>query len=166
MEQKYATNELELLAVKWATEHFKHYLLGRHFTVGTDHEALVSVSSRHGAHKEYSWWQMRLLPFDFEVIYKPGSQMGFTDYLSRDPAFTAPPPKDESSLVIAIIKQLNINCHFSSSKQLLGSRLALLSKQTKTKEARRPATIPRLSGARGTLVKRKRNEQSQTFSSR
>ncbi len=46
-EQNYATNELDLLAVKWATEHFKHYLLGRHFTVETDRKALVSVFNRH-----------------------------------------------------------------------------------------------------------------------
>ncbi len=75
-EQIYAINELELLAVKLATEHFKHYLLGRHFTVETDHKALISVFNRHRAHKEYSArltrWQMRLLPFDFTVIYTPG----------------------------------------------------------------------------------------------
>ncbi len=112
-EQNYAINELELLAVKWATEHFRHYLLRRKFTIETDHKAIISVFNRHRAHKEYSSrltrWQMRLLPFEFEVIYKPGSQMGITDYLSRDSTFPAPPPKDESSLVISIIKQLNIN---------------------------------------------------------
>ncbi len=104
-------NELELLAVKWATEHFKHYLLGRHFTVETDHKALIAVFNRHRAHKEYSSrltrWQMRLLPYDFDVVYRPGSQMGITDYHSRDPVFKAPPLKDESSLVMAIIKHLN-----------------------------------------------------------
>ncbi len=80
---------------------------------GRNHKALVSVFKRHRAHKEYSSrltrWQRRLLPFDFDVIYKPGTQMGSTDYLSPDLAFKAPPPKDESSLVIAIIKHLNFN---------------------------------------------------------
>ena len=55
-EKNYAINELELLAVKWATEYFKFYLLGRQFLVETDHKALVALFS---------------------------SSMGITDYLSR-----------------------------------------------------------------------------------
>ena len=64
-ERNYAINELELLAVKWATEHFKHYLLGRRFTIETDHKALVAVLNRHRMTKEYSsritrWPPLRL----------------------------------------------------------------------------------------------------------
>ena len=42
-EEKYSLNELELLGVIWALEHFKHYLLGHQFTVRTDHRALPSI---------------------------------------------------------------------------------------------------------------------------
>ena len=100
-EKRYAINELELLAVKWAIEHFKFYLLGRKFRVETDHRALVSVFGRQRAYKEYSSrltrWRMRLLPFEFQVVYQPGSKMGITDYLSRSPRLEAPEePPDET----------------------------------------------------------------------
>ena len=45
-EEKYSINELELLGVVWALEHFKHYLLGHKFTVQTDHRALLSILER------------------------------------------------------------------------------------------------------------------------
>ena len=42
-EEKYSVNELELQRVVWALEHIKHYLLGHHFTVQTDHRAPLSI---------------------------------------------------------------------------------------------------------------------------
>ena len=42
-EKKYSTNELEMLAVVWGAEYFRNYILGRSFTVITDHKALISL---------------------------------------------------------------------------------------------------------------------------
>ena len=39
----YSTNELELIAVVWATEHFWNYIYGRYFTVISDHKALLTL---------------------------------------------------------------------------------------------------------------------------
>ena len=44
-EKKYSTNKLELLAVVWATEHFRNYIYGRYFTVISDHKALLTLLS-------------------------------------------------------------------------------------------------------------------------
>ena len=35
-EKRYSTNELQLLAVVWAVDRFKHYLLGKKFILATD----------------------------------------------------------------------------------------------------------------------------------
>ena len=42
-EKKYSTNELELLAVVWSVDRFKHYLQGKEFILATDHKALTSA---------------------------------------------------------------------------------------------------------------------------
>ena len=42
-EKKCSINELELLAVVWATERFRNYIYGRYFTVILDHKALHTL---------------------------------------------------------------------------------------------------------------------------
>ena len=52
-EKKYSTNELELLAVVWSVDRFKHYLLGKEFILATDHKALTSALGEHKSNKTY-----------------------------------------------------------------------------------------------------------------
>ena len=87
-EEKYSINELELLGVVWALEHFKHYLYGHYFTVQTDHRALLSILKERStkAHQSrLTRWCDRLIPFHFQIEHIPGSKMGLTDYISRNP---------------------------------------------------------------------------------
>ena len=56
-EKKYSTNELELLAVVWAVDCFKHYLLRKNFVIVTDHKALTSALEGNRSNKTY---QIRL----------------------------------------------------------------------------------------------------------
>ena len=88
-EKKYSTNELELLAVVWSVDRFKHYFLGKEFVIATDHKALVSALDENRSNKTYqsrlTRWVDRLLPYHFKVFHIPGKDMGVVDYLSRDP---------------------------------------------------------------------------------
>ena len=89
-ETKYSINELELLAIVWAIEHFKNYVYGVHFKVVSDHKALMSVLKPNRGNKTFSSrltrWVDRLLPFEFEVIHAAGRTLGMADYLSRHPS--------------------------------------------------------------------------------
>ena len=88
-EKKYSTNELELLAVVWSVDRFKHYLLRKEFVIAMDHKALVSALDENKSNKTYqsrlTRWVDRLLPYQFKVIHLPGKDMGIVDYLSRNP---------------------------------------------------------------------------------
>ena len=107
---KYSTNELELLGVVWATEHFRNYLYGTEFQIVTDHKALLSaLSANHGnktKHSRLTRWVNRLLPFNFKISHLPGKNMGFTDFLSRLPLGKALPIShyDDKFVVASIDK--------------------------------------------------------------
>ncbi|KAJ8018291.1 hypothetical protein HOLleu_43793 [Holothuria leucospilota] len=87
-ERKYSTGEREALACVWAIERWHTYLWGRHFTLRTDHQALVTLLSTSGTgHRpmRIARWGSRLLHYNFTVEYKPGNQNKISDALSRLP---------------------------------------------------------------------------------
>ena len=89
-EERYSTNELELLCAVWSTEYFKNYLYGKHFKVIRDHRALLSIMKENRSNKSYNSrltrWVDRLLPFQFDIEHLPGAKMGLVDYISRNPS--------------------------------------------------------------------------------
>ena len=103
-ELKYSTNEIELLAVVWATDHFKYYLLGSKFELITDHIALLSALKPNRANKSrqsrFSSWVDKLLPYTFTINLLPGKDMGFTDHLSRNPHLNPPPINADGELFV------------------------------------------------------------------
>ena len=48
--------------------------------------------------------QMKLLPFDFEVIHVSGVTLGIVYYMSCYPTFSAPQPSQYDEFFVAIIK--------------------------------------------------------------
>jgi hypothetical protein len=72
-ERRYSQTEREALAVVWGCERFHLYLLGKRFTLVTDHKPLEMIyrpGSKPPARIER--WALRLQPYTFEICYKPG----------------------------------------------------------------------------------------------
>ena len=89
LEERFGTNELELLAVVWSLEHFKYYLYGSQFILQTDHQALLTALKENRGNKTYqsrlTRWVDHLLAFHFTVEHIPGKNICFANYLSRNP---------------------------------------------------------------------------------
>jgi hypothetical protein len=68
-------------AAIWGMEHFSTYLRGRKFTLYTDHRPLEKLGKVHT--KMLNRLKEAMNTFDFEIIYKKGSEMP-ADYLSRN----------------------------------------------------------------------------------
>ncbi len=120
----YAQNELELLGVVWGVEHFKHYQIGKHFKIETDHSSFVNVFNRDRNNKDYSprliRWRHRMLLYDFGIVHVPGKEMGKTDYLSRTPNAIEPEDKNlVEETTICLINFLNETKNKTLTKAVL-----------------------------------------------
>jgi hypothetical protein len=77
-EKNYSTTEKELLAIVWGCKHFRQYLYGRKFTIVTDHRSLTWIFS-----SKLLRWRLQLEEYDYNVIYKKGTENSNADALSR-----------------------------------------------------------------------------------
>lgn len=82
-EVNYATIEKECLAVKWALDSLRYYLLGRHFDLVTDHAPLKWMAQNKETNRRINRWFLALQEFNFTVKHRPGVKMGNVDALSR-----------------------------------------------------------------------------------
>ena len=82
-ETRYSTVEKECLAMKWAIDTLRYYLLGRHFVLETDHRALQWLHRMRDANMRIAGWYLALQPYDFTVKYRSGKSNVAADCLSR-----------------------------------------------------------------------------------
>ncbi|KAJ8333546.1 hypothetical protein SKAU_G00415540 [Synaphobranchus kaupii] len=84
-EQNYCTTRRELLAAVEFTSHFRQYLLGRSFTIRTDHSSLRWLTRMREPEGQLARWLEKLAEYEFQVIHRPGRHHQNTDALSRRP---------------------------------------------------------------------------------
>ena len=112
-EKKYSIVELELLAVVWGLEKFRFYLYGKN-NLYTDHQAPEPLIKINRSNKQYSArltrWLDRLTHFDISIQHIAGSNLKFTDYLSRNPVGGATPEEnyDEEYVINILAEQAEL----------------------------------------------------------
>ncbi len=82
-EVRYSIVEKECLAVKWALDSLKYYLLGREFILETDHKALLWLQRMKDTNSRITRWYLAMQPFRFSIQHVPGKENLTADYLSR-----------------------------------------------------------------------------------
>ena len=87
-ETRYTNIERELLAIVFACQWFNTYVLGRPFTVESDHKPLEMIHQKSLASAPPCLQRilLQLQRYDLTIRYKPGRDMLLTDALSRCPS--------------------------------------------------------------------------------
>ncbi|GJZ81997.1 reverse transcriptase domain-containing protein [Tanacetum coccineum] len=82
-ESHYTTPEKEMLAVVYAFEKFRSYLILNKSIVYTDHSALKYLFAKKDSKARLLWWVLLLQEFDFNIIDTKGAENLVADHLSR-----------------------------------------------------------------------------------
>lgn len=98
---RYSTVEKECLAIVWALNYFKIYLLGQQFVIETDHKPLSWLQRMKDNNSRLLRWTLLIQSYRFELRYRKGSLNANADGFSRagdrggmmsDSAEPDPPP--------------------------------------------------------------------------
>ena len=135
--KNYSTGELELLAVVWGLEKFRFYLYGKKVFLYTDHQALEPLIKRIRCNRQYSAsltrWLDRLAHFDIAIQHIAGSNLKFTDFVSRNPVENASNEEvyDEQYVIIILSEQADLNAKYGT---LFADQSQIAPKRNKTTE--------------------------------
>lgn len=92
-EKNWPVTEQESFAAVLGVRVFRSYILGRPFTLRTDHKALTFIHSKTQIPSgKIARWMMELQQYEFKLVYRPGPRHVNADALSRNPHLASDSP--------------------------------------------------------------------------
>ncbi|RDY12090.1 Retrovirus-related Pol polyprotein from transposon 17.6, partial [Mucuna pruriens] len=79
----YTTTKKELLAIVFALDKFRSYLLGSKIVVFSNHAALKYLLKKPDAKSRLIWWMLLFQEFDVKIRDKKGAENVVADHLSQ-----------------------------------------------------------------------------------
>jgi hypothetical protein len=84
-ERNYSITHLECLAIVYSVDKLRHFLHGTQFVIKTDHHALCWLMKVKDPNGRLCRWALRMMEYDFKIVYNSNKNHGDVDCLSRFP---------------------------------------------------------------------------------
>jgi hypothetical protein len=120
-EINYTTTEREGLAMVYALQKFRHYLLGGHFKMFTDHSALKYLVNNPVLGGRICRWLLLFQEYDFEIVVKLGRMNKGPDHLSRLEHGEEPTSLEDTLPDAQLLAIRKVDDHFTEIVQFLST---------------------------------------------
>jgi len=124
-EKNYITIEREGLAMVYALQKFRHYLLGAPFKMFTNHSTLKYLVNKPVLGGRIYRWLLLFQEYDFEIIVKPGRLNAEPDHLSRIDSREEPSNLEDNLLDAQLFSIQIIDEYFQDIAQYLSTGIPL-----------------------------------------
>jgi hypothetical protein len=123
-EINYTTTEREGLAMVYALQKFRHYLLGGNFKMFTDHSTLNYLVNKPVLGGRICIWLLLFQEYDFKIVVKPGRMNKGPDHLSRLEHGEEPTSLEDTLPDTQLLAIRNIEYQFTDIVQFLSIEMA------------------------------------------
>jgi hypothetical protein len=120
----YTTTERQGLAMVYALQKFRHYLLGGHFKMFTGQSLLKYLVNKLVLGGRICRWLLLFQEYDFDIVVKPGRMNKGSDHLSRLEHGEEPTSLEDTLLDAQLLAIRKIDDHFVKIVQFLSTELA------------------------------------------
>ena len=104
-ESRYTISEIECLAFVFALRKARHYLIGRKFTLVTDHHSICFLRKIKDHNARLCRWSILADEFNYDVMYKKGKLHVNADCLSRAPVELPIRGEEEEGEVLTLLNE-------------------------------------------------------------
>lgn len=151
-EKRYHSSKLEFLAIVWALDRLRQFLLSLRFTIYAHCQALVHVNTMKTSSSQMVRWFASLAEFDFDVCHRKRERMTHVDALSRLPVETASELSDAAMYSISVYEDEILL--YQHNDENLVRKIKILEKNVNERNSREKGEIKDFVPKDGLLYKR------------
>ncbi|CAK1581637.1 unnamed protein product [Parnassius mnemosyne] len=129
-QKKKKTIYLECLAIKEAVRYWQYWLIGKSFTVYSDHKPLENMNLKSRTDEELGDLIYYLSQYEFKIKYNPGKENMEADCLSRNPVLESNENTDEQLKIVNLIKLEDIVTDQNKNEEIQNNKNKLIEKQS------------------------------------